>query len=192
MLRESLEYVINGQEDMKVIGSTDDASEALGLCRKLKPDLVLMDVVTKNDSSGIVYTAAILKELPDTKIVIMTAFPVITFSEEARKAGAHSFTGKEMGNDHLLYVIRKTMEGHSIYSTSAARMSFNSKFTEKELAVIRLVCKRHSRKEIASNMGTSESSVKQYITSILDKTGFDSISKFAIYAIGEGLIKTDT
>ena len=59
MLRESLENLINGQNDMKVVGTTDDAANALQLCGKLKPDLILMDVVTKNNSSGIRYTAEI-------------------------------------------------------------------------------------------------------------------------------------
>ena len=101
MLRESLEYLINRQDDMEVVGGTDDAANAPELCRELMPDLVLMDVVTKNNSSGITYTAQIRRESPDTKIVIMTALPEITFAEEARKAGAHSFIDKEMENDHL-------------------------------------------------------------------------------------------
>ena len=72
MLRDSLEHMINGQDDMKVIGLAEDAADAPDLCKKLKPDLVLMDVVTKNNSSGIRYTAEIHKEFPDIKIVIMT------------------------------------------------------------------------------------------------------------------------
>ena len=85
MLRESLEYMINGQDDMKVVGVTDDAADAPKLCHKLKPDMVLMDVVTKNNSNGITYTAQIRKEFPDIKIVVMTGLPDITFAEEAKK-----------------------------------------------------------------------------------------------------------
>jgi len=188
MLRESLEHVISGQNDMEVAGSTDDAAKAPELCRQLKPDLVLMDVVTKNNSSGITYTAQIRKEFPDKKIVIMTALPEITFAEEARKAGAHSFMDKGMGNDHLFHVIRNTMRGYSIYSVPQESLPFTAKFTEKEIAVIRLVCQGMSRDEMAQKLEVSESMVKQHITSILNKTGFDSISKFAIYAVGEGLI----
>jgi DNA-binding NarL/FixJ family response regulator len=188
MLRESLEHVIGGQNDMEAVGSTDDAEKAPELCRQLKPDLVLMDVVTKNNSSGITYTAQIRKEFPDIKIVIMTALPEITFAEEARKAGAHSFMDKGMGNDHLFHVIRNTMKGYSIYSVPQESLPFTAKFTEKEIAVIRLVCRGMARDEMAQKLDVSESMVKQHITSILNKTGFDSISKFAIYAVGEGLI----
>jgi DNA-binding NarL/FixJ family response regulator len=188
MLRESLVHVICGQDGMEVVGSTDDAAKAPELCRKLRPDLVLMDVVTKNNSSGIIYTAQICKEFPNIKIVIMTALPEITFAEEARKAGAHSFIDKNMGNEHLFHVIRNTMKGYSIYSGPQESLPFAARFTEKEIAVIRMVCQGMARDEMAKNMGVSESMIKQHITAILDKTGFDSISKFAIYAVGEGLI----
>jgi len=186
MLRESLEQVIGGQNDMEVAGSTDDAADSPELCRKLQPDLVLMDVVTKNNSSGIIYAAQIRKKFPDIKIVIMTAMPEITFTEEARKAGAHSFIDKDMGNDHLFHVIRKTMKGYSIYSGHSDRMPF--RFSENEISVIRFVCQGMERDEMAVKLGVSESMIRKHITSILDKTGFDSISKFAIYAVSEGYI----
>jgi DNA-binding NarL/FixJ family response regulator len=188
MLRESLEHVISGQGDMEVAGSTDDAANTPQLCRQLKPDLVLMDVVTKNNSSGITYTAQIRREFPLIKVVIMTSLPEITFAEEARKAGAHSFMDKDMGNEHLFHVIRSTMKGYSIYSGPSDRLHFAAHFTEKEITVLRLVCQGMARDEMAAKLGVSESMIKHHITAILDKTGFDSISKFAIYAVGEGII----
>jgi len=188
LLRDSLEHIINEQSDMEVVGSTDDAAASLGLCRKLKPDLVLMDAVTKNNTSGITHTALIRKEFPGIKIVVITALPEITFAEEARKAGAHSFMDKSMGNEHLFHIIRSTMKGFSIYSSLSKRMPFTANFTDKEIALIRLVCQGMTRNEIAKKISLPETRIKQLITSILNKTGFDSISKFAIYALGEGLI----
>ena len=188
MLRELLESLIESQQDMNVAGYSDDAANALDLCRKLKPDLVLMDVVTKNYSNGILYAAEIRKELPDIKIVIMTALPEITFADEAKKAGAHSFMDKDMGNEHLLSVIRSTMKGYSIYSLRSERPHFASQFTDKEIAVLRLVCQGKTRSDVAKEMEMSEVRLKPIITSILDKSGFDNIMKFAVYAVGQGFI----
>jgi len=188
ILRESMEHVINTQDDMKVVGGTDDAAEAPQLCRELKPDLVLMDVVTKNNSSGINYAALIRDEFPNTKVVIMTAWPDITFAEEAKKAGAHSFIDKNIGNEHLFHVIRQTLKGYSIYSGHAERQQFALKFTDKEIAIIQMVCQGMTRNEMAKKMSLSDSMIGNHITSILNKAGFDSISKFAIYAVSEGLI----
>ena len=191
MLRDALEHLISRQADMEVVGTVDDACKAPGLCRKLKPDLVLMDVVTENFSNGISWAGAIRIELPDIKIVIMTSLPEITFIDEARKAGAHSYIYKNSGSEHLFYVIRSTMKGIGIYPGPGEYTSFASQFTEKEIAVIRLVCQGKSRSEMVDELSVSESMLKPIITSILDKTGFDSIAKFAIYAVGRGLIVSD-
>jgi DNA-binding NarL/FixJ family response regulator len=191
MLRDSLKQIISQQADMEVTAVTDDASNVPELCHKLKPDLVLMDVVTKNNSNGITFTAQIRKELPDIKVVIMTSLPEITFVDEAKKAGAHSFIDKDMGNDYLFFVIRSTIKGNGVYPGPENRAHFASQFTEKEIAVIRLVCQGKTRDEMVKELGLSESSLGRHITSILDKSGFDNIMKFAIYAVGQGLIVTD-
>jgi len=191
MLRDSLAYLINGQDDMKVVGTAEDAAEAPELCRKLKPDMVLMDVVTKNNSNGIVYTAQIRGEFPDIKIVIMTGLSDITFVEEAKKAGANGFIEKNMTNEHLFYVIRNVMKGMSIFSGSADRQAFAAQFTKKEIEVIYMICQGLARDEIAKKLDVSEAMIKKHITAILDKTGFDSILRFALYAVGQGLIVPD-
>jgi len=188
MLRESLERVIGGQSDMEIAGTTDDAANAPQMCRELRPDLVLMDVVTKNNSSGITYTARIRAEFPDIKIVIMTGFSEITFIDEAKKAGAHSYVYKNSGYEHLFYVIRNTMQGNGIYPGPENHFSLDAQFNDKELAVIRLVCKGKSRTEIVKELGMSEAVIKRIISAILEKTEFDNIMKFAIYAVSRGLI----
>jgi len=191
MLRESLERVIGGQNDMEVAGSTDDAAETPELCRELQVDLVLMDIVTKNNASGITYTSQIRAEFPNIKIVIMTGFSEMTFIDEARKAGAHSYVYKNSGFEHLFYVIRNTMQGNGIYPGPENHLSFSTQFNERELAVIRLVCKGKSRTEIVRELGMSEAVVKKIISAILEKTEFDNIMKFAIYAVSRGLIVPD-
>jgi len=192
MLRESLERVIGGQNDMEIVGSTDDATKTPELCRELQPELVLMDIVTKNNASGITYTAQIRAEFPDIKIVIMTGFSEITFIDEARKAGAHSYVYKNSGYEHLFYVIRNTMQGNGIYPGPENRLSLDAQFNERELSVIRLVCKGKSRTEIVTELGLSEAVVKRIISAILEKTEFDNIMKFAIYAVSRGLIVPDS
>jgi DNA-binding NarL/FixJ family response regulator len=191
MLRDSLEQVINRQADMEVAAVIADASGVPELCRKLMPDLVLMDVVTENNSNGIAFAAQIRKEFPDIKIVIMTSLPEITFVDEARKAGAHSFIDKNMGNDYLFFVIRSTMKGNGVYPGPQDRVNFAAQFTEKEIAVIRLVCQGKTRNEMAKELALSEASLGRHITAILDKSGFDNIMKFAVYVVGQGLIVTD-
>jgi len=191
LLRDSLEHIIAEQSDMEVAGKTGSAAKSFELCRRFKPDLVLMDIVTENNESGIAWAAKIRQEFPHIKIVIMTSLPEITFIDRARKAGAHSYIYKNSGFQHLFYVIRNTMEGGGIYPGPADNSHFAVKFTEAEIAVIHLICQGLSREVIADELKISEKKLKSTITSILDKTGFDSITKFAIYALGHHLIVPD-
>ncbi|MCL2123778.1 MAG: response regulator transcription factor [Desulfovibrionaceae bacterium] len=188
LLRESLANILNGQEDMEVAGFTADADKALDLCRKLAPDLALVDVVTENKANGITAVAHIRRELPEVKIVIMTSLPEITFIDAAKKAGAHSFVYKDSAARHLLYVIRSTMDGQGVYPGPGDDALHRTRFTDAEIAIIRLVCQGRSRNEIAYALHMSEGSVKAQITEILNKTGFDSIMKFSMYAVARGLI----
>ena len=188
MLRDSLEFVIGNQADMKVVGTTAAAAKIPELCLSLKPDLVLLDVVMEDNLSGIKMAAKIRQDFPKIKIVIMTGLPEITFLDEAKKAGVHSYIQKNAGNEHLFYTIRSTMKGQGIYPGHTDSELFAAQFTEKEISVIRLVCLGLSRSDIAKELDISEAMLKPLVTSILDKTGFDSIIKFAMYAVSRGLI----
>ena len=190
LLQDTLTNTINGQEDMRVIGVTADAAEALGLCEKLVPDLALIDVVT-GKSNGIAAAAEIRAELPDIKIVIMTAMPEITFMEAARKAGAHSFAYKNSDSRHLLHVIRSTLNGNGIFPRPGNDVLTKARFSDNEMVIIRLVCQGKSRSEMAAALSLSESRIKQLVTGILNKTGFDNILKFSLYAVAHGFIVPD-
>ncbi|MCL2010442.1 MAG: response regulator transcription factor [Synergistaceae bacterium] len=191
LLRDTLTNTVNGQEDMRVIGVTSDAAEALDLCRKLEPDLALIDVVTEGKCSGIAAASEIRRELPDVKIVIMTAMPEITFIDAARKAGAHSFVYKNSDSRHLLHVIRSTLSGNGIFPCAGDDILSKARFSDAEMAIIRLVCQGKSRSEMAAALSLSESRIKQLVTGILNKTGFENILKFSVYAVAHGFIVPD-
>jgi DNA-binding NarL/FixJ family response regulator len=191
LLRDALAKIISGQEDMRVAGVAENADNALDLCRELAPDLALIDVVTDNKANGLAAAAQIRRELPDVKIVVMTALPEITFMDSARKAGAHSFIYKDSDSEHLLYVIRGTMKGKGTYPGPVSETLVKDRFSEAEIKVIRLVCQGKKRNEIVQALAMSESSVKALISSILDKTGFESVTKFSMYAVAHEFIVAD-
>jgi DNA-binding NarL/FixJ family response regulator len=83
------------------------------------------------------------------------------------------------------------MPGNGIYPGPENPCCLDAKFNERELAVIRLVCKGKSRTEIVKELKMSEAVIKRIISSILEKTGFHNIMKFAIYAVSRGLILPD-
>jgi len=205
LLRDGLVKLINEQEDMEVAGVTANADKALDMCRKLAPDLALIDVLLEGSSiDGIEEAAEIRRELPKVKIVIMTAYPEMTFKEDARNAGAHSFIYKNAGIQHVLYVIRRTMNGQGSYDEGKRTLP-KFPFTEIEIEIIRLVGQHKNRKEISEKLNASEGTIKGYNTKILNKAKdvlaldktiepdeYDKITQgiteFALYALANGLI----
>lgn len=191
ILRDALCANLRAFDEFEVVGGISNSDIALHTCHKLKPDLVLMDICTENNSSGLEATKAIKKELPHIRVVIMTAMPEITFIDRAKEAKADSFIYKNISLNSLVSCIKNTIDGYSIYPTSSLpKLSNNAELTPKELEILRLICEAKSRKEIAQELYFSEGTIKAYISTILQKTGYDSISKLAIFALSHGYINS--
>ena len=160
ILRESLACTLNLQEDMQVARALSDAADALDVVRETNANLALLDVCTENGSSGIAAAKQIREACPDTKIVIMTGMPEITFIEQAKLAGADSFVYKNVGTEELLGIIRSTANGYSTFPNATQSIfSDASALNETEISILRLVCEAKTRKEIAAELYLSEGTV---------------------------------
>lgn len=188
MLRDSLTNAINAQEDMEVVVSFASALDCLDVIGKLDIDVCLLDVCTEGDASGIVACKQIKEKSPDTCVVIMTGMPEVTFVEQAKEAGANGFLYKNLGTDELLDSLRHAAAGETIFPSESQGDLRLLSLTDEEIDILRLVCETKSRKEIAAELYMSEGTVKRRISDILDKTGFDSILKLAVYAVSGGYI----
>lgn len=174
---------------MQVARALSDAADALDVVRETNANLALLDVCTENGSSGIAAAKQIHEACPDTKIVIMTGMPEITFIEQAKLAGADSFVYKNVGTEELLGIIRSTANGYSTFPNATQSIfSDASALNEIEISILRLVCEAKTRKEIAAELYLSEGTVKRHISEILAKTGYDSILRLAVHAVSQGLI----
>lgn len=189
MLRESLTSTIDAQQDMHVVASIADAAQAPALSLEREPNVILMDVCTENDSSGIVAARRIKERQPQVRIVIMTGMPEVTFVEQAKNAGVDSFVYKNVGVAELLAVMRSTSTGYSTFPKAPDSVfSGTAALTAEEVQILRLVCEAKSRKEIAAELFMSEGTVKRRIGEILAKTGYDNILRLAVHAVAEGSI----
>lgn len=189
MLRESLEHTLNDQDDMTVVAALSDAADSIDAVARTQADCVLMDVCTENDSSGIVAARKIKEAHPETRVIIMTGMPEITFIEQARAAHVDSFVYKNVGTNDLLGIIRSTMEGYSTFPRAQKSIfSDAAALTDVEVDILRLVCETKTRKEIAQELFLSEGTVKRHISEILAKTGYDNILRLAVHAVSSGLI----
>ena len=192
LLRDMIVDTLNSESDFNVIGVSDDAKDSIQLCEELKPDILIMDVCTANNSNGVAYAKQIKEMFPDIKIIIMTGVLDINFINDSKDAGIESFIYKSISKDSLIATVRNTANGYSMYPNSNLDRNIEnnilSNLTNKEIQVLTLYCKLLDKEEVAKALSISPRTLKSHIHSIYEKTGFNNLNKLAIYCVSNGLI----
>ena len=191
LLRDMISETLNSESSFSVIASAGDAKDAIKLCKDLKPDLVLMDICTENNSNGLAYSKIIKEKFPDIKIIIMTGILDISFINDAKEYKIDSFIYKNISKDSLIMTIKNTLEGYSIYPNAKKNASVDNilqPLSNAELKVLTTYCKLLDREATAETLGISIRTLKSHIASIYNKTGYDNLAKLSIYCVSNGLI----
>ena len=192
ILLDGLASSLGKDKTLEIVTAVSSAEEILPALRVTSADLVLSDIITTENKNFLDYVKDIKAEFPSIKIVAITGFPDITFMETAKKVGVDSFVYKNISTEELVSVIKNTFSGYSVYPTNdRIKNMILSTLSDTELKILRMYCNGKERDEIATLLYLSKSSIKSYISSILQKTGFSSIARVAIYAVSTGLIFTD-
>lgn len=166
------------------VASLSTAEMALAQCARHTVDLVLMDVCTKGSRDGIDVAAEIKARYPETKVIIITSMVEESYLKRAKAAGAESFWYKDVSPESLLEVMDRTMAGESLYpdrtpETRLGQVS-STQLTPREIEVLRLVCEGLEYEEIAAELGISSRTVKRFVSSLLEKTGYSNRTRLAI------------
>ena len=189
--RQLFEMIIRSSEKYKLVKSIESAKVADIYCSGGNVDLIIMDIVM-DDVNGLDAAELIKKKYPIIKIIIVTSMPDATFIERAREIGVDSFWYKEVQDAPMLDVMDRTLAGEHIYPDSAPVMKLglavSTEFTERELDTLRKLVRGLSDREIADQLGISYNTVRVYITSMLQKTGFSSRTELALKAAKSGIV----
>lgn len=174
-----------------VVATSDDASELIKLCDLYKPDLILTDICTKNNSSGIINGKKVKDKYGNKiKVLAMTGVPDITFLNGAKKANLDGFIYKNISSESLINSIEQILNGYKLFPDNVIYNTVDclKNLTNKELEILKLLCSGNSREEIADCLNIAIGTLKNHISSILNKTGFDNISKLLVFCISNGYI----
>lgn len=189
---EGIANALNNEPNFEVVETLLDAQDIAPTLEKIKVDIVITDIITKNKHNVLDYIPQIKEKFPQVKIITITGFPDISFMEKAKKAGVNSFVYKNVGTKELVSLIQNTFFGYYVYPSEAITNDLIiSSLSEVELKILRLYISGMEREEIAKELCFSISTIKAHISSIIQKTGFPSLARVAIYAVNNGLIVAD-
>lgn len=189
-MRESLTAALTASGEFLIVGEVASADYALDFCKRLHPDMVLMDVCTEGGASGLKAVETIRQHDADIRIIVMTAFDEISYIPRAKAAGANGFVYKSKSLNCFLEVAREVMAGGSCFPEpkTIPLPQGEAPLTDREMEVLRLMCKHMTNKEIAKELFISENTVKYHKMNMLGKTGFSKAVDLAFYMIANGWI----
>jgi len=184
--------------DIEVIACAGNGMEALLLCEKLAPDLVLMDIAMP-DCDGIEGTRLIKEKYNNIKVIILTTFIDEEKISQAIKNGADGYVLKDISTAELITTIKNSFANLRVIHQNVLDMLKNQfkkedndilvyNFTDQEKTIIKMIVNGRNNKEIASVVHLSEGRVRNIVTEILNKLKLESRTQLAVYAIKHKLI----
>ncbi len=195
--------MLANEPGLEVVGEAGDGREAVDLCRRLRPDLILMDVQMPG-MSGLEATREIKDELPGVVVLMVTAFEDPDYLLEAVRVGAAGYVLKHADKHELLGAVRRVLGGESPFDQGLAahllrrlaadahrpppEAALPGPLTARELEVLALLAAGKTNRRIAGELHISLSTVKGHLERIIAKLGVSDRTQAAVRAIELGLI----
>ena len=200
LAREGLRAMLAHQQDLAVVAEAVDAGEARALCRRVGPDLILMDVRMPG-MDGLAATAAIKQEFPAISVII-TLYENPDYLLQAIRAGAAGYLLKSAATREVLTAVRQVLRGefplrpgvaaHLLQSLTRERERqatlSEDQLTPREQAVLRLVAQGQTNRAIARTLNVSVGTVKLHVSQIIAKLGVSDRTQAAVRAVELGLV----
>jgi NarL family two-component system response regulator LiaR len=197
VVRSGLGAVLSTCNGIILAGEAGNGQEAIDLCDKLKPDIVLMDLMMPV-MDGVTATADIHKKWPNINIIALTSFKEKEMVEGALKAGAMSYLLKNISAAELITAIRGAVSGQSRLSPEAAQVLIQDMkhsttpvldLTDREKEILALMVDGLGNGDIADRLVVSQSTVKFHVSNILSKLGATSRTEAVVMALKNNLLK---
>lgn len=200
IIRTGITYSLSAFPDLELVGEANSGPEALQLCSKTQPDVVLMDMVMPG-MDGVQATQAIKKQHPGVQILALTSFHDRERVQRVMQAGAAGYLIKGVSASELAEAIRVAYGGRTILSREATealiesdepRAALGHDLTEREREVLALLAKGLPNAEIAQRLTITLSTTKHHVSAILSKLGATNRAEAVVLAMEQGLVGEST
>lgn len=196
VVRLGLRTVLENESDLEVVGEASDGPTGADLAVALQPDVVLMDLRMPG-GDGTPATLRILREVPNTRVLIITTYDTDAEIVRALEAGAVGYMLKDASTSELVDAIRKAARGETVLTPSVAqklvqrlRAPAIDALTPRELEVLAEVAKGRTNGEIARVLNISEATVKTHLLRVFPKLGVDDRTAAVTVAMKQGLLRS--
>jgi len=206
IVREGLRALLESERDIKIIGEASDGRAALELTKKLRPDVVVMDIAMPL-LNGIEATRQILRELPEMKILILSAHCDDAYVEQAMTLGAKGYLIKQSGANLLAEAIRGVHQGQICLSPTISKRLHHheskaradgerhakkdaSHLSPREAEVLQLIAEGKANKQTADELHISIKTVEKHRQSLMNKLNIHDTAGLTRYAIAAGIIES--
>lgn len=199
IFRSGLETILKQDPEIEVLGCAANGQEAFELCEQLVPDLVLMDI-RMDVCNGVEGVKLIKDKYKTIKVVMLTTFDDNEYIAQALKNGADGYILKGVNDEDLIMTIKSTMKGLSVFEQKVLsnvkdqyrNISGHSKIeitlSEREKQLLQAIVDGKTNKEIASNFGLAEGTIKNMISNLLVKFKLNDRTQLAIFAVKNNLV----
>jgi two-component system response regulator NreC len=198
VVRSGIKLLLDREDDIEVVGEAGNAKDAIFRARSLKPDVILLDVVMPGES-GIDVLPSLLKESPDTKVLVLSMQDDPTYVREAFAAGASGYVLKEAADEEVVAAVREIADGgRYVHPALGARMvaadaeakaaAEADPLSEREREVLRLLALGHTNQEIAKMLYISVRTAETHRAHIMQKLRLSTRAELVRYALAQGLL----
>ncbi len=201
LFRQALRHLLESEQDIRIVGEASDGSQVEQLVEEERPDVVVMDI-SMPAIDGITATQILRDKYPNLGIIVLTMFAEDSQVIRAIRAGADGYLLKNIESSRVVDAIRAVARGESVVDPELATKVLNefrrlsdvdgynniAGMTEREISLLQLVANGMSNKEIASELGLAESTVKNRLSILFQKLDVKDRTQAAIYAMTHGLV----
>jgi len=199
---QGLNAILSTAENLEVVGIGNNGMDALDLIEKKRPDVVLLDLKMPI-MNGIHTTKAVKEKYPDTKVLILTTYDADAWLFDAIRNGADGYLLKDTSREDLINAIEEVYEGKTPLDSKVAGKLFQqlSKYTlpgdttigkdltDREMEILNLLSHGMTNAEIAQTLFLSEGTIRNYVSSILEKLDVEDRTQAAVLALRYGLVE---
>ena len=215
LVRDGVKHMLGYEEDLEVVGEASNGREVVELCRRLKPDLVLLDV-RMPEMGGLEATRAIKAEQPEVSVLVISTYRNLDYLLEAIEAGADGYILKDAPNPQLTNAMRRALDGESPLNQELAMQLIQrltsktsqsagpppapeggdsastpvpNKLTSRELEVLGLLAQGKTNQDIAEELLISRATAKVHVQHIIAKLEVSDRTQAIVCAFKQGLIR---